>query len=158
MAPAGASCAELDANATSESPSGVRFATDVQEIEPAKAVHDMTVPAGQDGKEYEDLTPQAKEEIKSLAMTLQKSRLQETRMANFTYEPISLPASRVSSLREPTETYTMCFDEVLLQKLLTCAPSRCIREKVVRLAHLVMAQFARLDTKGRCRRRYIRLL
>lgn len=30
-------------------------------------------------------------------MTLQKSRLQENRMANFAYEPVSMPASRVSS-------------------------------------------------------------
>jgi hypothetical protein len=98
-APADAPCAPSDANASSEGQSGVRFANDIQEIEPAAAVHDMTAPAGQEGKDYEDLTPQAKEEIKNLAMTLQKSRLQESRMANFTYEPISLPASRVSGSR-----------------------------------------------------------
>jgi hypothetical protein len=45
----------------------------------------------------EDLTPEAKEEIRNLAMTLQKSKLQESRMSNFQFEPVSLPASRVSS-------------------------------------------------------------
>lgn len=58
----------------------------------------MTAPQPEEGKDYDDLSPQAKEEIKNLAMTLQKSRLQESRMANFTYEPVSLPASRVGSL------------------------------------------------------------
>jgi hypothetical protein len=75
---------------------GVRFANDVQEIEPAEKVRKMTAPDEEQGKDYDDLSPQAKEEIKNLAMTLQKSRLQESRMANFTYEPVSLPASRVS--------------------------------------------------------------
>ena len=62
----------------------------------------MTDVSGEEGKEYEDLSPQAKEEIKSLAMTLQKSRLQESRMANFTYEPVSLPASRVCLVEAET--------------------------------------------------------
>lgn len=82
-------------------PSNVRFANDVQEIEPAEKIRRPTVASDEEGKDYDDLTPQAKEEIKNLAMTLQKSRLQESRMANFTYEPVSLPASRVSDTAMP---------------------------------------------------------
>jgi hypothetical protein len=46
-------------------------------------------------------------------MTLQKSRLQESRMANFTYEPVSLPASRVSgtsikSSKDREHPWTVC--------------------------------------------------
>jgi hypothetical protein len=120
-------------------------------------VNHITAPAGQDGKDYEDLTPQAKEEIKNLAMTLQKSRLQETRMANFTYEPISLPASRVSGLRGRTGTLINHFDEVSLQKHADTCTSRCIQEKAVRLEPLDMAQSVLPDTRGRYRRQYIRL-
>lgn len=152
-APADASCAQSDANASSEGQSGVRFANDIQEIEPAEAVHDMTAPAAKEGKDYEDLTPQAKEEIKNLAMTLQKSRLQETRMANFTYEPISLPASRVSGLRGQTRTLTNPFGEVSKQKHADTCTFRCIQEKAVRLEPLGMAQSVLPDTRGRCRRR-----
>ncbi|RMZ76501.1 hypothetical protein DV738_g4922, partial [Chaetothyriales sp. CBS 135597] len=45
----------------------------------------------------EDLSPEAREQIKHLAMSLQKSRLQESRLANFAYEPVSMPPSRVVS-------------------------------------------------------------
>lgn len=93
-----ASTEQSDANASSDGQSGVRFANDVQEIEPGGNVHNMTAALGEEGKNYDELTPQAKDEIKNLAMTLQKSRLQESRMANFSYEPVSLPASRVSDL------------------------------------------------------------
>lgn len=96
--PTEAATVQSDANASSEGQSGVRFANDVQEFEPTGIRHDTTAPTEEQGMDYDDLTPQAKEEIKNLAMTLQKSRLQESRMANFTYEPVSLPASRVSNL------------------------------------------------------------
>ena len=105
-----ASTAQSDENASSEGQSGVRFANDVQEIQPAAPVQDVKAIAGQEGKDYDDLTPQAKEEIKNLAMTLQKSRLQETRMANFTYEPVSLPASRVSELRNSRKIQAYDYD------------------------------------------------
>lgn len=46
----------------------------------------------------EDLSPEAHEQIRSLAMSLQKSRIQESRLANFAYEPVSMPPSRVCML------------------------------------------------------------
>jgi hypothetical protein len=70
---------------------GVRFASGVEEIEP------VTKTDSDRPKSTEDLPPEAKEEIRSLAMTLQKSKLQESRMSNFQFEPVSLPASRVRS-------------------------------------------------------------
>ncbi|RMD43752.1 hypothetical protein DV735_g1315, partial [Chaetothyriales sp. CBS 134920] len=45
----------------------------------------------------EDLSPEVREQIKNLAMSLQKSRLQESRLAHFAYEPVSMPPSRVVS-------------------------------------------------------------
>jgi hypothetical protein len=76
---------------------GVRFASGVEEIEPVKKAQDMTKADCDRPKSMEDLTPEAKEEIRSVAMTLQKSKLQESRMSNFQFEPVSLPASRVRS-------------------------------------------------------------
>jgi hypothetical protein len=76
---------------------GVRFASDVEEIEAVKKVHDLTKNNDDGSRSMEDLSPEAKEEIRNLAMTLQKSKLQESRMSNFQFEPVSLPASRVSS-------------------------------------------------------------
>jgi hypothetical protein len=70
---------------------GVRFASGVEEIGP------VTKTNSDKPKSMEDLSPEAKEEIRSLAMTLQKSKLQESRMSNFQFEPVSLPASRVRS-------------------------------------------------------------
>ena len=41
------------------------------------------------------MTPEAHEQIRNLAMSVQKSRIQENRMSNFAYEPVSMPPSRV---------------------------------------------------------------
>ena len=79
----------------SSTPQAVRFASGVQEIEPVHSIHQMVVPSGQEVKSAEELTPEAKEEIRNLAITLQKSKLQESRMSNYAFEPMSLPPSRV---------------------------------------------------------------
>jgi hypothetical protein len=88
--------AERPKDTSNPTPQGVRFASGVEEIEPTEKVHDMTT-TDNDRSKSEDLSPEAKEEIRSLAMTLQKSKLQESRMSNFQFEPVSLPASRVRS-------------------------------------------------------------
>jgi hypothetical protein len=75
----------------------VRFASGVEEIEPVEKVHDTTKSNDGGSRSMEDLPPEAKEEIRNLAMTLQKSKLQESRMSNFQFEPVSLPSSRVST-------------------------------------------------------------
>ena len=69
----------------------VRFAAQEETIEPVKDSIDA------EDKQADELSPEAHEQIRNLAMTLQKSRLQENRMANFAYEPVSMPPSRVCS-------------------------------------------------------------
>lgn len=71
----------------------MRFKTEDEEIQSVQGVASITAP--QQDTDTEDLSPEAHEQIRSLAMTLQKSRIQESRMANFAYEPVSMPPSRV---------------------------------------------------------------
>jgi hypothetical protein len=80
---------------SSSTPQGVRFASGVQEIEPVHSIHQLVDRSGHEVRSTEDLTPEAKEEIRNLAVTLQKSKLQESRMSNYAFEPMSLPPSRV---------------------------------------------------------------
>lgn len=75
----------------------VRFSDVNEEIKPDKAlqhVSDLT-DCGEHSKE--PLSPEAEEEIRNLSMTLQKSRCQARRMEKFSFEPVSLPTSRVST-------------------------------------------------------------
>ena len=77
----------------------VRFSEVHEEIEPAQAVRDvadLTSPAK--APQHGPLSPQAEEELRTLSSTLQKSRMQAKRMENFSFEPVSLPPSRVSKL------------------------------------------------------------
>jgi hypothetical protein len=76
----------------------VRFSDVNQEIEPEQAVRDVADLTGT-AREPQDgpLSPQAEEELRNLSTTLQKSRMQATRMENFSFEPVSLPPSRVSN-------------------------------------------------------------
>jgi hypothetical protein len=72
----------------------VRFASQQQEIEPVPPMTHVESLVGPQPRD--DLTPEAQEELRTLAMSLQKSRLQTRRMGNFNFEPVSLPVSRVS--------------------------------------------------------------
>lgn len=74
----------------------VRFASVNQEIEPSQSM-EAAMPSAPDEQPQrpDDLSPDAKDELRSLAMSLQKSNLQESRMRNFSFEPVSLPPSRV---------------------------------------------------------------
>ena len=76
----------------------MRFKDEDEEIDPIQSVKDVSVPKHKQSVDDEDMTPEAQEQIRNLAMTLQKSKIQESRMANFAYEPVSMPASRVSPL------------------------------------------------------------
>jgi hypothetical protein len=70
----------------------VRFASEDEETDPLdESKHDQQKGVIPD----EEFGPEAHEQIRNLAMSLQKSRLQENRMANFAYEPVSMPPSRV---------------------------------------------------------------
>ncbi|KAF2143590.1 uncharacterized protein K452DRAFT_159640 [Aplosporella prunicola CBS 121167] len=72
---------------------GVRFASHNEEIEPDETM------TGAEGKPRQDLGPDAKEEMRALASSLQSQnqRLQSDRLENFSFEPVSLPASRAPS-------------------------------------------------------------
>ncbi|KIW01965.1 hypothetical protein, variant [Verruconis gallopava] len=68
----------------------VRFESQVEEIEPEHSLDQVRTLTGHDGRE--ELSPEARQELRSLAVNMQKTRLQ-----NFNYEPVSLPVSRVPS-------------------------------------------------------------
>jgi hypothetical protein len=87
------------ASPVQEQPQSVRFSDVNQEIEPEKAVESLCELTGS-GKDARDgpLSAQAEEELRNLSSTLQKSRCQAKRMENFSFEPVSLPPSRVSSV------------------------------------------------------------
>lgn len=80
------------ANAQDNTRSNVRFAAEDEEIDPL----DESRRNSRLDNDTEELSPEAHEQIRSLAMSLQKSRIQESRMSNFAYEPVSMPPSRVS--------------------------------------------------------------
>ncbi|KAK2746371.1 serine/threonine protein kinase [Myotisia sp. PD_48] len=80
-------------------PLTVRFASHDQEIEPD---HTYPVPSISTETTLNNDSPQLvssenQENLKSLAISLQKSRLQEARMQQFSFEPVSLPPSRIPS-------------------------------------------------------------
>lgn len=71
----------------------VRFRSRDEEIDPETSlqpIQSLTSPA-----KPENLTAEAQEELKNLSINLQKSRLQSRRLENFSFEPVSLPPSRV---------------------------------------------------------------
>lgn len=77
--------------------SNVRFAEEVQKLQPEASADNgpKDVKQAQWDAELEEMTPEAREEIRRLAMSQQKSRLQEQRAGHFAYDTFSLPASRV---------------------------------------------------------------
>ncbi|KKY27708.1 putative protein kinase [Phaeomoniella chlamydospora] len=83
----------------------VRFASGVTEIEPPSLAGRLQDPRSEkdikDGKIPDDLSPQAKEEIRQLAMNVNKGGLHQSRMNNFAFEAVSLPPSQAPS-REPS--------------------------------------------------------
>jgi hypothetical protein len=86
-----------------DQPQSVRFSDVNEEIEPAKAVETLCELTGS-GKDARDgpLSPQAAEELRNISSTLQQSRCQAKRMENFSFEPVSLPPSRVSRVSKHT--------------------------------------------------------
>ncbi|KAJ5488941.1 Serine/threonine-protein kinase oca2 [Penicillium diatomitis] len=82
-----------DADAKSKSQSGqVRFSSITQEIEPSKTLLSPVQEIPPQPEAYKQVS--SEEEIRSLAMSLQKSQLQESRLRNYSFEPMSLPPSR----------------------------------------------------------------
>ncbi|OCL11285.1 Pkinase-domain-containing protein, partial [Glonium stellatum] len=77
----------------------VRFSSVNEEISPETSLQhvETLTSASSCEKPKEELSPEAQEEIRNLSMTLRKSRCQARRMENFSFEPVSLPASRAPS-------------------------------------------------------------
>ena len=90
------------ASAQQDQPQSVRFSDVNQEIEPDEAVQHLAAitDVGKASREG-PLSPQAEEELRNLSSTLQKSRYQAKRMEHFSFEPVSLPPSRVSDAAIP---------------------------------------------------------
>lgn len=77
-------------------PHAVRFASVNQEIEPDRSLQSQTSEKeAQNAPVAANWDPNAKDDIRSLALNLQDTRLQESRLRHFAFEPVSLPASRV---------------------------------------------------------------
>lgn len=70
----------------------VRFASGVTEINPPTATKEDS----REDEDKEELSVEQKEDIRKMAMSAQKSRMQESRMGGFAFEPVSLPPSQVS--------------------------------------------------------------
>lgn len=86
---------DADDSKSKPQPGQVRFSSVTEEIEPS-----VKSPSAQDsalgGKPSSSIPNQTSdEEIRTLAATFQRSQLQESRLRNFSYEPVSLPSSRV---------------------------------------------------------------
>lgn len=91
--PAQAETGDSDAKSRSQ-PGQVRFSSVTQEIEPS---HAQATPEP-DQFPTDSRRKTDEEELRSLAMSLQSSQLQESRLRNnFSFEPMSLPSSRVCS-------------------------------------------------------------
>ncbi|KAJ5764449.1 Protein kinase [Penicillium manginii] len=91
--PAQAETGDSDAKSRSQ-PGQVRFSSVTQEIEPS---HAQATPEP-DQFPTDSRRKTDEEELRSLAMSLQSSQLQESRLRNnFSFEPMSLPSSRVAS-------------------------------------------------------------
>lgn len=85
------------ANPDPAQPHAVRFASVNQEIEPDSShQYSTSEKEQQNAADSPDLeTYHTKDEIRSLALNLQDTRLQESRLRHFAFEPVSLPPSRV---------------------------------------------------------------
>ncbi|KAJ5122323.1 hypothetical protein N7526_009260 [Penicillium atrosanguineum] len=79
-----------DAKSRSQ-PGQVRFSAVTQEIEPSS----LQSPALEHTQDDLRKKPTSEEELRSLAMSLQNTDLQESRLRNFSFDPMSLPASRL---------------------------------------------------------------
>lgn len=69
-----------------QQPAQVRFSSVNEEFEPPELPPSGKAPTSD---------PKQEDDLRSLAATLQKSQLQESRMFNISYDPVSLPSSRV---------------------------------------------------------------
>lgn len=84
----------------------VRFSSVKQEISPEQLFQSQPVGAVPGREPRDDIPEEAQEELRNLAVSLQKSRLQTKRLGDFAFDPVSLPVSRVSLY-----SYRNCMEE-----------------------------------------------
>lgn len=77
----------------------VRFASASanQEVEPAEQIESATTQEPGSNRPQAQLTPEAQADLRSISLGLHGSQLQQRRMSNFAFEPVSLPVSRAPS-------------------------------------------------------------
>ncbi|KAJ5340786.1 hypothetical protein N7541_009910 [Penicillium brevicompactum] len=89
---------EPDTDAKSRAqPSQVRFSSITEEIAPSRSELSPVPEQIPQSQQSQQKPPTDEEQLRSLAMSLQGSQLQESRARNFSFEPMSLPSSRVAS-------------------------------------------------------------
>ncbi|KAL9599497.1 MAG: hypothetical protein Q9219_003836, partial [cf. Caloplaca sp. 3 TL-2023] len=89
----------------------VRFASVNQVISPAHTLQSVSTETPNQQRPLNQLTPEAQAELRSISLGLHGSQLQQRRMSNFAFEPVSLPVSRAPSTepspyssRQPTRS------------------------------------------------------
>lgn len=75
----------------------VRFSSVTEEIEPVQRTGLSPMPEEQP-EEMKRPQAESQTDLESLALSLRSSQLQETRLRKFSFDPVSLPPSRVRSL------------------------------------------------------------
>lgn len=85
-----------DADAKSRAqPTQVRFSSITEEIEPGQSELSPVPESPYQSLSEEQRLPTDEEQLRSLAMSMQGAQLQESRLRNFSFDPMSLPSSRV---------------------------------------------------------------
>ncbi|KAI2691036.1 hypothetical protein DTO039G3_1082 [Penicillium roqueforti] len=87
-----------DADAKSRAqPNQVRFSSIAEEIEPGRSDLSPVSEQPEQPDQPDQRRPTDEEQLRSLAMSMQGAQLQESRLRNFSFDPMSLPSSRVAS-------------------------------------------------------------
>lgn len=79
-----------------ETQQAVRFASVNQEIEPEHSLQPYDTAESSERPNTQVLSQATQAELERLSTTLQNVHLQQRRLSNFAFEPVSLPVSRVS--------------------------------------------------------------
>lgn len=83
--------------AAASQPQTVRFASVNEEFGPVQSTPSLTTLSSEKSPSADgEVGSEARDEILTLSKGLQGPQLQHRRMSNFGFEPVSLPASRVS--------------------------------------------------------------
>ena len=98
----------------------VRFSSKAEEIEPALSAQPALTMSSTD-----ESLGQTESKMRHLAVSMQMSRCQAKRLENFSFEPVSLPCSRVSSRDRACRPFRCSFFSFLGH--LPCAVAHAIR-------------------------------